>query len=90
MLGFPIFSFGGVLSFLSLFMPCCLLPFLSEEAGAGAGAGAGGGVRVKIIGHGVWVRWEAKAKGVVRNAGRVLVKLMVKRLHGIDDTVLGV
>ncbi len=43
MLGVSVFSLGGLLSFLSFFLPCCLLPLLSERAGAGAEAGAGGG-----------------------------------------------
>jgi hypothetical protein len=39
----PVFSFGGVLlpCFLS-FLLLCLVPALSDEAGAGAGAGADG------------------------------------------------
>ncbi len=43
MLGVPVFALGGVLSFLSLLLPFCLLPFLSEAEGARAGAGERGG-----------------------------------------------
>ncbi len=39
----PVFSFGGVLlPCFPCFLPLCLLPTLSDEAGAGAGARAGG------------------------------------------------
>ncbi len=39
--GVPVFSLPFLPCFLSL--PCCLLPFLSDEAGAGAEAGRGYG-----------------------------------------------
>ncbi len=39
----PFFSFGGVsLPCFPCFLLLCLVPALSDEAGAGAGAGAGG------------------------------------------------
>ncbi len=39
----PVFSFGGVLlPCFPCFLLLCLVPALSDEAGAGAGAGAGG------------------------------------------------
>jgi hypothetical protein len=52
------------LTFLSFFLPCCLLPFLSE--GAGPGAGAGGHRRV-------WVGWEPKARGLVKSVEGIVV-----------------
>jgi hypothetical protein len=82
MLGVPVFALGGVLSFLSILLPFCLLPVLSKGEGAGAGGrgrsrGRRDRIRVKTIGHGVWVRVEPKARGG-------MVKSVKEGMIGID------